>query len=270
MPTAATLGHTGDMADSDVNNYVKRNPGRSGDWEAAGLRWLGQRAEGTELRVVEVLVREGDELHLERVRSAAPTEAAAEKFGRGLAQMHATGADAFGQGPKGWEGDGFQGPNDDLLALPLTPTERWGEFYAEVLEGLAGGFAASNRKDIDTLLGRLRDGDFDGARPAPLHGDLWSGNVMWSEDGVVLIDPAAHTGHPETDLAALQIFGTPHVERILAAYAEEAGWETGKNADWRLREPLHELQLLFLHVRLFGGSYEDQAMAAVHASLRLS
>ena len=120
------------------------------------------------------------------------------------------------------------------------------------------------------LLGRLRDGDFDGARPAPLHGDLWSGNVMWSEDGVVLIDPAAHTGHPETDLAALQIFGTPHVERILAAYAEEAGWETGKNADWRLREPLHELQLLFLHVRLFGGSYEDQAMAAVHASLRLS
>ena len=33
---------------------------------------------------------------------------------------------------------------------------------------------------------------------------------MWTPDGVVLIDPAAHGGHRETDLAMLALFGCPH------------------------------------------------------------
>ena len=44
-------------------------------------------------------------------------------------------------------------------------------------------------------------------KPARVHGDLWSGNVMWSADSgsveAVLIDPAAHGGHREEDLAIL-------------------------------------------------------------------
>ena len=42
-------------------------------------------------------------------------------------------------------------------------------------------------------------------KPARIHGDLWSGNVMWTADSgqseAVLIDPAAHGGHREEDLA---------------------------------------------------------------------
>ena len=38
-------------------------------------------------------------------------------------------------------------------------------------------------------------------KPARIHGDLWSGNVMWTADSgqpeAVLIDPAAHGGHRE-------------------------------------------------------------------------
>ena len=48
-------------------------------------------------------------------------------------------------------------------------------------------------------------------KPARVHGDLWSGNVMWSADSgsveAVLIDPAAHGGHREEDLAMLDLFG---------------------------------------------------------------
>ena len=56
--------------------------------------------------------------------------------------------------------------------------------------------------------------------PARLHGDLWSGNVLWGRDGRPwLIDPAAYGGHREVDLAMLQLFGSPG-RAFLAAYEE--------------------------------------------------
>ena len=58
--------------------------------------------------------------------------------------------------------------------------------------------------------------------PARLHGDLWGGNVLAARDGRPwLIDPAAHGGHREVDLAMLRLFGAPS-PRTLAAYAEVA------------------------------------------------
>ena len=65
--------------------------------------------------------------------------------------------------------------------------------------------------------------------PARLHGDLWNGNVLWGLDGQAwVIDPAAHGGHRETDLAMLALFGLPHLPRVLDAYVEAApladGW----------------------------------------------
>ena len=48
----------------------------------------------------------------------------------------------------------------------------------------------------------------DGAGPARLHGDLWAGNRVVDADGASwLIDPAAHGGHPEFDLAMMRLFG---------------------------------------------------------------
>ena len=49
--------------------------------------------------------------------------------------------------------------------------------------------------------------------PSRIHGDLWAGNVLWSGEAGWLIDPAAHGGHRETDLATLALFGAPHLDR---------------------------------------------------------
>jgi fructosamine-3-kinase len=105
---------------------------------------------------------------------------------------------------------------------------------------------------------RLEAGEFDDDRsPARLHGDLWSGNVLWTPEGAVLIDPAAHGGHAETDLAMLALFGAPHLERTVNAYDEEAPLTDG----WRERIPLHQLHPVLLHAVLFGGGYVAQAAA---------
>ena len=101
--------------------------------------------------------------------------------------------------------------------------------------------------------------------PARLHGDLWSGNVLWSRGGAWLIDPAAHGGHRETDLAMLALFGCPHLDAVLRAYDETAPLAAG----WRERVPLHQLFPLLVHVVLFGGGYAAQAVAAARAALRL-
>ena len=81
---------------------------------------------------------------------------------------------------------------------------------------------------------------------------------MWTASGAVLIDPAAHGGHREADLAMLALFGCPHLERVVEAYAEAAPLADG----WRERVALHQVHPLLLHAVLFGGSYAAQAVRA--------
>jgi fructosamine-3-kinase len=218
------------------------------------LEWL--RVPGG-VAIVEVLSVEANSLALQRLSPTAPTPAMAEDFGRTLAVTHAAGAQSFGVGPSDWTGDGFQGPADQLIPLCLQAYSSWGSMYADLrVEPLAAAEPALLEL-AQPVLRRLRAGEFDGScdGPARLHGDLWSGNVMWTANGAVLIDPAAHSGHPESDLAALALFGTPHLERALASYDEAAGLADG----WRSRVPLMQLHLVLLHAILFGGGYVEAA-----------
>lgn len=228
--------------------------------EAAGLRWLAAAGGARIATVVDV---SRDSLTLGWVPEAVPTADAAEAFGAALATTHDAGAPAFGAGPDGWDGDGFIGN----APLSLRPQDSWGSFFAEqrILPyareaELSGDLTPSDLAVIERVCGRLADGEFDdGAPPARIHGDLWSGNVLFSPDGVVLIDPAAHGGHRVTDLAMLSLFGAPHLGVTLRAYEEAS---SHLPAGWRDLLPLHQLHPLLVHVVLFGSGYSAQAMAA--------
>jgi fructosamine-3-kinase len=88
-----------------------------------------------------------------------------------------------------------------------------------------------------------------------LHGDLWSGNVLADRDGApLLIDPAAHGGPREVDLAMLRLFGGPSA-RCFDAYAEAYPLADGHDD----RVALHQLTPLLVHAVLFGGSYGVRA-----------
>jgi fructosamine-3-kinase len=107
--------------------------------------------------------------------------------------------------------------------------------------------------------GRFDDDD----QAARLHGDLWSGNVMWTPEGAVLIDPAAHGGHRETDLAMLALLGCPHLDAVIDGYQ----WRRRLREGWRDRVGLHQLYPLLAHVVLFGGSYAGQTGVAARTAL---
>jgi fructosamine-3-kinase len=221
--------------------------------EADGLRWLGDAGA---VPVPAVVAATDDLLVLEWVPPGAPSPAAAEAFGRGLAALHRAGADRFGGAGPGYIG---------TLPLDNTPAASWAEFYAErrvrpyVRAAVARGHLShGDAAAIEAMAGRLGELSGPAEPPARLHGDLWSGNVHWAADGRAwLVDPAAHGGHRETDLAMLALFGAPHLDRILAAYQEEYPLADG----WRDRVPLHQLYPLLVHAVLFGGGYGGRAAA---------
>jgi fructosamine-3-kinase len=226
--------------------------------EAHGLRWL-REAGGAP--VPEVLAVTDDCLVLDWVEPARPTPEAAEAFGRALAATHRAGADGFGA-----ERDGYVG----LAPLPNRPLPTWIEFWAarRVLPYLRiavdrAAVTPEEAADVEAVLARLDELAGPPEPPARLHGDLWAGNVVWSTDTAWLIDPAAHGGHRETDLAMLALFGLPHLPRVLEAYTEAFPLAD----DWERRVGLHQLHPLLVHAVLFGGSYGARAAAAARSLL---
>jgi len=227
--------------------------------EAVGLRWL---AEAGAVPVPEVLCCADGMLALSWVPPGSADLAAADRFGGDLARLHAYGADSFGAP---WAGF--------IASLPL-PNEQagsWPSWYAECrllpycrIARDAGTFGQGEVALIESVAARIGDLAGPAEPPSRIHGDCWSGNVLFSGGRGWLIDPAAHGGHRETDLAMLALFGVPRLDRIMGAYREVAPLSEG----WQVRVPLHQLHPLLVHVCLFGGSYTGAAVSAARAALR--
>ncbi len=228
--------------------------------EAAGLAWLGEPGA---LRTPRVLDLGEEYLALEWIAPGRLNGQGAEELGRGLAATHAAGAPRFGglDGAGGSEGAGAPA-RFGSLQLGNEPTADWPSFYAERrllplarIAGDRGALSAPGIRAVERVCERIEELSGPAERPARLHGDLWSGNVMADLDGRPwLIDPSAYGGHREVDLAMLRLFGAPS-GRVFAAYQEVAPLAEG----WEERVELYQLLPLLVHAVLFGGSYRGAA-----------
>jgi fructosamine-3-kinase len=237
--------------------------------EAAGLRWLKVESGPGIPAVHSVSERH---ITMELVATGRPSAASAVAFGRALAKMHACGAVSYGARPPdapqhGWIGD---------LPMEYGDYPNFHTFWglARLLPSAraaqrSGGLSGNDLAEVEGFCASLVAGDVQtgpAVPPARLHGDLWSGNVLWgADDRVWLIDPAAHGGHPSSDLAMLALFGAPFLAEITRAHAAA----TGIPALGGALLALHQLWPLLVHAALFGPGYRGQAMAALRAANEL-
>jgi fructosamine-3-kinase len=234
--------------------------------EANGLRWL---AEADAVPVPEVLAVTGAALVISMIPPGRASPSAAFVFGAGLARLHAAGAADFGAP---WRGVIASLPLDNtpLDDKPRAGPPDWPSWYAarRVLPYLrmavdTGALGRPDAKLVEAVTDRIGTLAGPAEPPSRIHGDCWAGNVLWSGDQGWLIDPAAHGGHRETDLAMLALFGAPDLDRIVAGYNDTAPLAAG----WRDRIPLHQLHPLLVHACLFGASYAEGVRAAARAAL---
>lgn len=231
--------------------------------EAAGLRWLREASDA----VVEVVAADNKQITTVRVHPVRPTTEAARQAGRELARIHLAGAPAFGSPPPSWDGPNYIGTQ----LHECSPTLNWAEFYLDqrVLPfahkaNRRGNLSAAGLASVHEAAEVIRGREW-GVTPARLHGDLWAGNLLFGADGPVMIDPAAHGGHPETDLAMLALFGAPHLAEIRAGYTEVNPLPQG----WLSHTPIHQLHPLAVHAASHGPSYGEALAAASRDSVSL-
>jgi fructosamine-3-kinase len=262
--------HGGDVAiayaldlDDGRRAFAKTHPAAPPKFfttEAAGLEWL--RAPGVIL--VPLVLAVSDEapnrLVLEWIdeggRATEPTEAA---LGTALAALHAAGAPAFGREDRRTTGS---------RGLPNEPCATWAEFYRENrllplarLAREANALPTNAIAQLERVASRLEDFGAADEPPARLHGDLWAGNRLVDARGRSwLIDPAAHGGHREFDLAMMRLFGG-FGPRCFSAYEEISPLAPG----WKDRVALHQIAPLVVHAIKFGGGYVAAASQAIAA-----
>jgi protein-ribulosamine 3-kinase len=177
-----------------------------------------------------------------------------EIFGRQMATLHNHTYEKFGF------------PNDNYIGSTPQPNPWTADGYLFFTENRlvyqARLALASNRLELKDLkrvefLGHRLPELVPKQKASLIHGDLWSGNVTTDSQGMpAIIDPAAHYGWAEADLAMTDLFGT-FPERFYNAYREHCYIENG----FRDRFPIYNLYHLINHLNLFGLAYRGQVLA---------
>jgi protein-ribulosamine 3-kinase len=247
--------------DSDAGAFfAKWNSSTPRDFfeaEARGLREMGKA--GTRLAIPKILAAAGPRgpspafivmEYLDPRTSPAPADE--EDLGRGLVEIHRTAAPRYG-----FPGATYCGATRQANEWCAS----WPEFYAErrlrpLLEGIARerGLSPSDRTLHDRVIARLPELLPASTTPSLIHGDLWSGNLLWSTRGPALVDPSCAYAEREMEFGISTLFGGLP-SRAMSAYLEAWPLPSG----WRERNPLYQLYHLLNHHLLFGGGYGAQA-----------
>ena len=202
-------------------------------------------------RVPRAYLHGADFLLLEDLQPAPRRDDYWEMFGRKMAVLHNITVAKYG-----FDHDNYCGATPQ----PNRWTDDGYVFFGEQRLLFQAGLAQKRRllgedelSQVQRLVDRLPD--LVPWQPASLlHGDLWTGNAMVDDNGEpAIIDPAAHYGWAEAELAMTTLFGS-FPGRFYNAYEEVRPLEQG----YSRRFDIYNLYHILNHLNLFGGGYLGQ------------
>jgi fructosamine-3-kinase len=253
----------GQQDGSKRHYFIKTNSASRLDMFEAEAEGLHELLESHSLRVPKPLCSgvAGKDAFLLLEYVALKGSGSDAQFGAGLAAMHRTQSEQFG-----WQRDNTIGATPQ----PNARAADWISFWAEQRLGTQLELAAQNgagrslRQQGENLQAAL-PAFFSNYQPAAslLHGDLWSGNYAFDEQGqAVIFDPAVYYGDRETDLAMTELFGG-FSPAFYAAYNNAWPLDSG----YATRKTLYNLYHILNHFNLFGGGYLSQAQGMIQRLL---
>ncbi len=197
-------------------------------------------------------------LLLEWIERGSPDLKCWEQFGASIALMHQQQQPYFG-----WETNNYIG------RLPQSNEKQpdWRAFFTQsrimplVKQLFDKGVFSKQEVAAAYFFCKRSDEIFPAEPPALLHGDLWNGNFMATDNGAVAIfDPAVYYGHREMDIGMSKLFGG-FEGRFYEAYNEVYPMKKG----WLQRVPFTQIYPLLVHAILFGCDYANKVKEIIRA-----
>lgn len=234
-------------------SFIKQNSSRFNDHlikESAGLGLLKQLIEThhINLQVPQVINVCEQQLELEPINAINPSVKNMAQLGAELAKFHSVKAEHYGL-----EDDNYIGLNPQENGI----YDDWGLFFYEkrllFQVNLIQHPRIQNRflEILTDKKSSLIDWLNQYCEHASLvHGDLWSGNVLFDKIGVWLIDPAVYYGDREVDLAMSEMFGGFN-HHFYEAYDQALP----RSAEYPTKKVIYNLYHYLNHFNLFGEGY---------------
>lgn len=236
-----------------MNYYIKYNHSNHPQSllaEAQGLQLLKKWIEHTQaqIKLPDVVDVNEQRLTLTKIISCHPSTIQQQQFGTQLAQLHLAKNNFCGL-----DTDNFIGLNQQKNII----SDHWGEFFWTYRLKFQVDMIRDDciRNEFDAILLKCQNKLVEWLNQhcshfSILHGDLWSGNVMFDHDYVWLIDPAVYFGDSETDIAMTEMFG---------GFSDEfyQSYQTVKPLTrvYPQKRTIYNLYHNLNHYNLFGSSY---------------
>lgn len=230
--------------------------------EAEGLQEMNQ-VKSSELIIPKVIWSKASDdkpglLLLDYLPAPKSLNGFEERLGRGIAQLHRKTATQFGFYHSNYCGTTLQDNEWN---------SSWPEFFARqriwsLVEKIKSirGLTVEELKIYEKLVARIPELLSHQTSPSLIHGDLWSGNFMYSNRGPALIDPACYYADREMELGMMLLFGG-FSSTVWSAYQDEFPLPP----EWKERVVLYQLYHVLNHFLLFGGAYGRQALNTAKA-----
>jgi fructosamine-3-kinase len=236
--------------------------------EADGLRRLQHKLTSNNIPIKIPQIYSVDEttLVLEHINHMGGSKTQWQQFGQALAQLHLLPEDSCG-----WHDNNYIGLNPQTNKV----TDDWGDFFIKqrlnaqinlikdsiTQEQFKQSVASIEKQLVEFLNTHC-------PFPSLLHGDLWSGNVLFDEDYAWLIDPAIYCGDAEADLAMTELFGG-----FPAAFYQAYNAVKPLSEAYALKKITYNLYHQLNHYNLFGSGYLpacEQGFAVINKQFRLN